>query len=194
MEQQIQDLVDSIRKEGIDEANRERDSIISKAQKEADRIIAEARANASKMIEDATKECELRNQSAKASLSQAARDVSLSLKASIEKLLAGILSADIASAMDEKLLSQLVLRAGEKCTGDVDFEISGPDAQKIAAALKSQLRDRLVSGSGITVGEGYEGLHIVSKDGSGYIDLSADQIAAVLRPHLSQAVKAEIFD
>ena len=39
MEQQIQDLVDSIRKEGIDEANRERDSIISKAQKEADRII-----------------------------------------------------------------------------------------------------------------------------------------------------------
>ena len=51
MEQQIQDLVDSIRKEGLDEANRERDRIIAQAKGEADRIVKVARENSEKMIE-----------------------------------------------------------------------------------------------------------------------------------------------
>ena len=93
MEQQIQDLVDSIRKEGLEEAEKQRNEIIQKAKAEADRIIKEARDNAAKMIDDAAKECALREQSAKASISQAARDVSLSLREEINRQLAAILSS-----------------------------------------------------------------------------------------------------
>ena len=49
MEQQIQDLVDSIRKEGLEEAEKQRNEIIQKAKAEADRIIKEAKDNAAKM-------------------------------------------------------------------------------------------------------------------------------------------------
>ena len=44
MELQIQDLVSSIRKEGVDAANAEAEAIISEAKKKAEAIIADAKA------------------------------------------------------------------------------------------------------------------------------------------------------
>ena len=46
MEQQIQSLIDSIRKEGIDKARSESDKIIEDAKKSAEKIISDAKAEA----------------------------------------------------------------------------------------------------------------------------------------------------
>ncbi len=46
MELQIQDLVSSIRKDGIDAANAEAEAIIAEAKKKADAIIADAKSEA----------------------------------------------------------------------------------------------------------------------------------------------------
>ena len=43
MELQIQDLVSSIKKDGIDSANREAAAIVAEAKREADAIIADAK-------------------------------------------------------------------------------------------------------------------------------------------------------
>ncbi len=48
MELQIQDLVSSIRKDGIDAANAEAEAIIAEAKKKADAIIADAKSEAKK--------------------------------------------------------------------------------------------------------------------------------------------------
>ena len=194
MEQQIQDLVDSIRKEGLDEANRERDRIIAQAKAEADRIVKEARENAAKMIEDATKECELRQQSTKASLVQASRDVALSLKGEINDQLAKILSQQIAASFDKELVAKIVASAVEAGLKDTTIEISGQDAQSIVASLSSSLASKLKGGLSLKVGTGYDGARLVSNDGSGYIDLSAEEMAGLLKPYLSDAVKALVFD
>lgn len=194
MEQQIQDLVDSIRKEGLDEANRERDRIIAQAKGEADRIVKEARENAAKMIEDATKECELRQQSTKASLVQASRDVALSLKGEINDQLAKILSQQIAASFDKDLVAKIVAAAVEAGLKDTTIEISGQDAQSIVASLSASLASKLKNGLALKVGTGYDGARLVSNDGSGYIDLSAEEMAGLLKPYLSDAVKALVFD
>ena len=192
--QQIQDLVDSIRKEGLDEANRERDRIIAQAKGEADRIVKEARENAAKMIEDATKECELRQQSTKASLVQASRDVALSLKGEINDQLAKILSQQIAASFDKELVAKIVAAAVEAGLKDTTIEISGQDAQSIVASLSASLASKLKGGLSLKVGTGYDGARLVSNDGSGYIDLSAEEMAGLLKPYLSDAVKALVFD
>ena len=53
MELQIQDLVSSIRKDGIDAANAEAEAIIAEAKKKADAIIADAKSEA-KSIQEAS--------------------------------------------------------------------------------------------------------------------------------------------
>ena len=68
MAQQIQDLVDSIQKEGIEKANKQAELIIAEANKKADDIIKSAKKEADKVLSDADKEIALRDQSAKASL------------------------------------------------------------------------------------------------------------------------------
>ena len=171
MEQQIQDLVDSIRKEGLDEANRERDRIIAQA-----------------------KECELRQQSTKASLVQASRDVALSLKGEINDQLTKILSQQIASSFDRDLVAKLVAAVVEAGLKDTTIEIAGEDAQTLVSSLSSSLASKLKNGLALKVGTGYDGARLVSNDGSGYIDLSADEMAGLLKPYLSDAVKALVFD
>ena len=185
MEQQIQDLVDSIRKEGIEEARREKEAILADARAEADRILSSAREKADAMVEEATKECALRQQSAKASLAQAARDVSLALKNTINKELGAILGDSIASALDKDLISRIVSSAVDAGLKDADI---------LVKALRSSLADKLKNGLALKVGSGRTGLVIQSRDGSGYIDLSADEMAELIRPCLSDAVKAQVFD
>lgn len=190
MEQQIQDLVSSIRKEGIEEASRQSAEIVAKAEAEAERILADAKKKADKLIEDAKNECDLREQSSKAALSQAARDVSLALKKSIEDQFGRILASQVASAMDKTLLAKLVEDAVKAGLKDVSIEVSGADAQAVvsscSAALAAEIRNGLVIKAGPSSAAG---LKITANDGSGYFDLSAEETAALLKPYLSSALR-----
>ena len=56
MELQIQDLVTSIRKEGVEAARKEADAIIAQAKERAAAIEEEAKAQAAKTLEDASRE------------------------------------------------------------------------------------------------------------------------------------------
>ena len=57
MELQIQDLVSSIRKDGIEAANAEAEAIISEAKKKAETIVADAKAEAKSVQEASEKRC-----------------------------------------------------------------------------------------------------------------------------------------
>lgn len=194
MEQQIQDLVDSIRKEGLEKANQQRDEIIARAKEEAEKIVRQAKADADSMIENATKECSLRQQSAKASISQAARDVSITLKGELDALLNRILSDNIASAMDSALLSKLVLAVADSGLKDSEITVSTADSEAVVRSLKAELASKLADGLELKPAHGTAGLRIISKDGSGYIDLSADEIASMLKPYLSESLRQIIFN
>ncbi|MBQ6314890.1 MAG: hypothetical protein IJI11_04730 [Mogibacterium sp.] len=56
MELQIQDLVTSIRKEGVEAANAEAESIVAEAKKKADSMVAGAKAEIQQMKEASEKE------------------------------------------------------------------------------------------------------------------------------------------
>ena len=80
MELQIQDLVSSIRKDGIDAANAEAEAIISEAKKKAEMIIADAKAEAKNIQETSEKEINILKESAALSAEQAKRDAMLAFK------------------------------------------------------------------------------------------------------------------
>ena len=59
MELQIQDLVSSIKKDGIDSANQQAAAILADARKQADAIVAEAKSQADKLRDDAKAEIDV---------------------------------------------------------------------------------------------------------------------------------------
>ena len=109
MEQQIQDLIASIRKDGIESATNESKKILEEARKEADLILKEAKAEKEKMIADAKKEIELERESSISSVKQAARDVTLTLKKSLEEKFQKILDEKVSKALDDETVIAEVL-------------------------------------------------------------------------------------
>ena len=71
MELQIQDLVSSIKKDGIDSANQQAAAILADARKQADAIVAEAKSQADKLRDDAKAEIDVFKTSAQLSAQQA---------------------------------------------------------------------------------------------------------------------------
>lgn len=71
MAQQIQELVASIRKDGIEVAQQEANAIVEEATQQAAQILAKAKKESQAMIAKAEREIATKEQSARASLAQA---------------------------------------------------------------------------------------------------------------------------
>ncbi|MGH4036806.1 MAG: V-type ATP synthase subunit E [Sphaerochaeta sp.] len=197
MAQQIQELVESIQKEGIDKANEKAAKIISEANSKAKEIINQAKKDASKMLSDAEKEIALRDQSAQASLQQASRDVQLSLK----------------KALTAQLDSLLVKKTGEAFTGDnlvkliksvisldltdaktTELQLSEKEFKALAAELTKELGSEIKKGLEIKPVKNVNvGFRLAEKDGSGYFDFSDEAAAKLMTPFLSPAIAEIVF-
>ena len=111
MELQIQDLVSSIKKDGIDSANQEAAAILEQAKKQADAIIAEAKAEADKLLQDARSETEMFKDSARLSAEQAKRDAVLAFRQEVQREFEKLLAADVSKALDQQALAALIRAA-----------------------------------------------------------------------------------
>ena len=176
MEIQIQDLVQSIKRDGIEEAKKEAETIISAAKAQAEEIIAASKAEAEKNIENANREIE----SSKALIKQAERDAVLSVKKELEQLLERILAEKVSKDLSEKSLAALITAA----IGNEDPSKYAVEIDETKAALKSVLAKQIEKGLEIRPVKGMSGMKLSCKDGSGFYDFSDEEIAALLRPFL----------
>ena len=190
MEQQIQDLIASIKKDGIESATNESKKILEEARKEAERIVNEAKKERDKIIADGKKTIEIERESSISSVKQAARDVSLTLRKSLEEKFKKILGQKVSSALDERVLADAIVAVVKgECNG-CDVEVSKEMVDKVNAVLTSQFAQELEKGvtlrSSSSVSGGFK---VYSKDGSAYIDLSDEEISKLLYPYLSSSLK-----
>ena len=153
MELQIQDLVSSITKDGIESANREAAQILAEAKAQAEKIVADARSEADKLRADAQTE----------------------IGAELTKLLA----QDTHKALDDKALASLITAAlqGE------DASAYAAEVASVTDALKSELAGELKAGLELRLSKKVRtGFRLCAKDGSGYIDCSDEELAEQLAP------------
>ncbi len=179
MELQIQDLVSSIKKDGIDTANKEAAAILAEAKKQAEAIVADAKAQADKLKEDAKAEVEVFKSSAQLSAEQARRDAVLAFRQEIQKEFEKILAADVGKALDQKSLAALIRAAVQ---GE-DVSSYTAEVAQVTDELRQELAQELKNGLEIRpskkVGAGFR---LAAKDGSGYFDCSEQEIAEMLMP------------
>ena len=135
MELQIQDLVSSIKKDGIESANREAAQILADAKAQAEKIVADARSEADKLRADAQAEIGVFKASAQLSAEQAKRDAVLAFRQEIGAELTKLLAQDTYKALDDKALASLITAAlqGE------DASAYAAEVASVTDALKSEL-------------------------------------------------------
>lgn len=179
MELQIQDLVSSIKKDGIDSANQEAAAILADARKQADAIVADAKAEADKLRGDAKAEIEVFKSSAQLDAQQAKRDAVLAFRQEIQREYEKLLSADVGKALDQQALVKLIQAAVQ---GE-DVAAYTVEVGQVTDGLRQELAQELKAGLEIRpskkVGAGFR---LAAKDGSGYFDCSEQEIAEMLMP------------
>ena len=168
MELQIQDLVSSIKKDGIDSANQQAAAILADARKQADAIIADAKSQADKLRDDAKAEIEVFKNSAQLSAQQAKRDAVLAFRQEVQQEFEKILAADVGKALDQQTLAKLIQAA-----------LQGEDVSGYAVEVGQLLKNGLELRPSKKVGAGFR---LAAKDGSGYFDCSDQEIAEMLMP------------
>ena len=179
MELQIQDLVSSIRKDGIESANQEAASILADAKKQAEAILADARSEADKLRESAKAEAEIFKTSAQLSAEQAKRDAVLAFRQEINGELTKVLAQDTGKALDDKTLASLVLAAVQ---GE-DASAYAAEVAEVTEALRAELAGAVKAGLEIRPSKKvHTGFRLCAKDGSGYIDCSDEELSKLLAP------------
>ena len=181
MELQIQDLVSSIRKEGIEAANAEAESIIAEAKKKAESILNGAKAEAQQYKDSAEKEIGILKESAAVSAEQAKRDAVLAFKTEIQGEFEKILSAKIGKELKDGGALGKLIRAAVAGENVADY---AAEVSEVSDALKAELADEIKKGLEIRPTKGVQqGFRLATKDGSGYFDCSDDGIMEMLMPY-----------
>ena len=179
MEIQIQDLVNAIKKEGVDTAKAQADEIIAKAQEEADKIIAKANSEYDKIIKKANTEIETLKASALTMVEHAKRDAILFYKKAVEDELEILLNANIEKVVKSEVLAKLIIAAlNEENPKDYIVEVN-----EVNNGLKGELASKIQQGLEIKANPNIRaGFKLTAKDGSGYIDCSSEELAKILAP------------
>ena len=199
MEIQLQELIDKIKKDGIEPASEEASRIKRDAEAEAARIIAAAQKEAADIVSTGKLAAERSEKAGKAALEQASRNLILAFKGEIQTLLDKMTANAAAHAYKEDTLKTILpdlVKAWVSRSGSDSVDLLLPEAELAklkswaAGALATELKKGLELKSDRNLGAGFK---IANKDGSAYYDFSAESVAellsAYLNPHLAEILK-----
>jgi V/A-type H+-transporting ATPase subunit E len=199
MEVQVQELIDKIKKDGLDEARAGAAKLKADAEKEAAGIVEAAKKEAADIVRKAKEDADRSEKAGIAAVGQASRNVILSFKSEIQALLDKIVAAETAASFSADTLKKLlpeILKGWADGKGAVDVILSEKDCAELAGFFKDKLAGELKQGvelkSNRNLGAGFR---IENKDGSAYYDFSAEAAAellsAYLNPKLAETLKSE---
>jgi len=200
MDAQLQELLESIKKEGIEKAKQESESILDDARKEAAQIVSDADTQAKGIVEKAKSEASRLEATAKDAIRQAGRDLVLSLESQIGKIFDRIVRDTVSSAYDEKVLQDAIVgivSGFPKAEAEkLEVLLSKEDLDRIETSLRGRLGDAIGEGVEIRLAGGLDsGFRLSEKEGQAYYDFSAEGIAealsAFLNPRLASLIRGE---
>ena len=200
MEIQLQELIDKIKKDGIESASSEAVRIKHDAEAEAARIIQAAQKEAAGITSRGKADAERFEKAGKAAIEQAARNLILGFKAELQALLDRVIRQAATSAFKEEAFKQILpdlLKTWISKTGtdSVDLLLSGEDLEKLKSwavgALAAELKNGLELRSDRNLGAGFR---IAAKDGSAYYDFSAESVTELLSAYLNPQLAGILKD
>ena len=194
MDVQLQDLIEKIKKDGVEAADKSASEKIAQAKAEGEKIIANAKEEADKIIKAAKDETARMEKASEDAIRQAGRNLILSFRESVEKELSAIMTAETAKSYSPKLLENLIpeiVKAWTKNTdaSDVSVLLNEKDLKELEQNLGAALKDEISKGLTLKADNSIEnGFRIGVKDGAAYYDFSAEAVADLFSAYLNPKV------
>ncbi len=196
MEIQLQELINQIKKDGVETANAQAESILSSAKAEAEKIIADAKAEADKLMQSAKAENDRVVKSGEDAIRQAGRNLLISFRESVTKELNAIVNKNVNDVYSSKDFTQLIVKAVEAWAGkpdaeDVSVMLNSTDLAALETSLLAELKAKMLGGVTLKANDNFDGgFRIAVKDGGAYYDYSAEAVVDMLSNYLSPKVTA----
>jgi V/A-type H+-transporting ATPase subunit E len=197
MDIQLHELIEKIKKEGIESAQTAAARLKSEAEAEAKKIIESAKREADSIIAAGKADAERSEKAGIAAVEQASRNLVLAFKGEIQGLLDKIAAEAVSSSYStdviKGILPDLIKNWASKDTDSLDVILSEGDLKKLDDAFKTRLYSTLRGGVDLKMAKTLDGgFHIAEKDGSAFYDFSAETVAKLLSAYLSPKL-AEIL-
>jgi V/A-type H+-transporting ATPase subunit E len=201
MDIQLNELIEKIKKDGIESAGEEASRLKAQAETEAKRIVEAAKKEAADIIAKAKIDGERSEKAGIAAVGQASRNLVLAFGGEIQKLLGAISAKAAGAAFDENTLKsvipELIKNWASGKGDDLVVLLNEGDLKKVEAFLKDKLSEELKKGVELKADRNLQaGFRISNRDGSAYYDFSADAVAelfsAYLNPRLAETLKSAV--
>jgi V/A-type H+-transporting ATPase subunit E len=198
MDTQLQELIETIKAEGVQSAEKQAEQIVSAAEAKAREITENARKQAASIVEEARSDRARQEAAGREAVKQAARDIVLSVQAQLTAIFREVIEGATGETMDEAVLEQAVVAVvGAWAEGNdqpIDVLLSEGDLKRLESSLRNKLAEKLASGTEIKGSHAVKGgFRIASRDGGVYYDFTTDAVAAAistyLAPHLAETVR-----
>ena len=194
MEIQLQELIDQIKKDGVEAAESEAKSIVDSAKEEAYKIIADAKVQADKLLADAKSENERMVKSSDDAIRQAGRNLLISFRESVTRELNAIVGETVNAVYSPDSLVQIVTDVVKNWANKPDAEnieviLNSNDIEMLEKAALSSLNERISKGVTLKANDNFDGgFRIAVNNGGAYYDYSTEAVVDMMSNYLSPKV------
>ncbi len=196
MEIQLQELIEQIKKDGVEAAEAQAEAILLSAKAEAEKIISDAQTQAEKIMLNAKSENERLVKSSEDAIRQAGRNLLISFRESVTRELKAIVGENVNAVYSSDAFAKLIINAVE-CWSDkpeaenISVILNGNDLEKLEKALLAELKSKMSGGVVLKANDNFDGgFRIAVNNGGAYYDYSAEAVTDMLSNYLSPKVTA----
>ncbi|PKL25466.1 MAG: V-type ATP synthase subunit E [Spirochaetae bacterium HGW-Spirochaetae-3] len=195
MDIRVQELLEKIKRDGVDSAEAEAAKIISEAEAKRAAIVATAEKEAKAIVARAVAEAERAEASGKAALTQASRDLILAFSGEMQNVLGSMVRSEIDASFDagtiQKVLPVILEAWAKDGRDDLSVLLPARDLASLEAFFKDKLGAALKKGMELKpLKDAKAGFRIVEKGGAAYYDFSAQAVADMLGSYLNARLAA----
>ena len=199
MSQDLQNLIEKIKKEAIGSSEAESEKIIAQAREKAKKIVDDATKQAEDLRQQAEKDASLSAERAQRTMQQLARDVLISVGQNLEKMVVAMLVKSTDATLDDALLKDMILAvtkayAENSVSGSAKILLSEADQKKLGDYMKQEFARVLKDGVEVEATPNVKAGFRVSFDGTHVSheftrEAIAETLSGFLRPQLADAVR-----
>ncbi len=190
MDTQLNTIINKIKQDGVEEAEKKAKEIVESAEKQAETIIKAAKDKETQMLENAEKEAFSFTTNSKNLLKQAARDVLLGLKERVVEFFDRVVKGKVEETLDTDVLKKAIIKIADNFSPNKDLKLevvlSEQDKKSLEKtlfnAMKKQSKEFIQLKKSEQVKKGFR---IGEKDKYSYIDFTNDGIAEIFKSYLN---------
>ncbi len=198
MDANLESLIEKIKSEGIEEAEKAAEEKLQEAEEKAGEIVETAEKEAEAIVKKAEQKANQLKQSGEEALKQARRDTILVTRERITEILDKIFEKRLEESLTPEFIREIVGKVIGQLGADDSYELTVPEAklEKLSKLLLDEGADAL-DGEKIELLPDREleaGIKIKVEGDDVYYDLSARGIASYLNQFLNPAIQKILSD